>query len=92
MRHVILMVDRIDSNRQLCKAGTRIAPDVEGWPAHRVELAVQHGYALTIEGQLIEPPVVATDPVPIVDPPAVEPGLTRRERKKKKHDEGAHGL
>ena len=91
MRHIVLTADRIDSNRQLCRAGTRIAPDVEGWPAHRVDLAVRHGYASVLDEQRSEPATVAPEPVQVMEPKEVEPSLTRRERKKKKH-EGAHGL
>mgnify|MGYP003385924518 CR=1 FL=1 len=42
---VVLLVDRLDAHRQRCLAGTVISPNVEGWPAHRVQLHVQHGYA-----------------------------------------------
>jgi len=43
---VVLKVDRIDANRRVCPAGTQIAPNVEGWPSHRVEHEVFHGYAV----------------------------------------------
>jgi hypothetical protein len=42
---VVLRVERLDANRQVCAAGTVIAPNVEGWPVHRVASALQHGYA-----------------------------------------------
>lgn len=42
---VVLKVDRIDANRRVCPAGTQIAPNVEGWPSHRVQHEVFHGYA-----------------------------------------------
>jgi len=44
-KRVVLLVDRLNAHRQWCQAGTVIAPDVDGWPAHRVALHVRHGYA-----------------------------------------------
>lgn len=42
---VVLLVDRLNAQRRWCPAGTVIGPNIEGWPAHRVQLHVQHGYA-----------------------------------------------
>lgn len=83
---VVLIADRLNAVGRLCKAGTQIGPNIEGWPAHRVCVAVLHG---TAEAMREQPASVAL----AAHPPAVEdePTLTRKERKKKKH-EGAHGL
>lgn len=36
---------RLNSKGQTCAAGTVISPNVEGWPEHRVNFHLQHGYA-----------------------------------------------
>jgi hypothetical protein len=33
---VVLTEDSIDAKKQPCHAGTQIAPQVDGWPEHRV--------------------------------------------------------
>ena len=42
---VKLLVDRINANGILCKAGTVIAPNVEGWPDYRVKRDVREKFA-----------------------------------------------
>ena len=42
---VVLLVDRLDANRQKCQAGAVISPNVAGWPEHRVVHALRQGYA-----------------------------------------------
>lgn len=42
---VVLLVGRLDAHRKWCGAGTVIGPNIEGWPEHRVQLQLQHGYA-----------------------------------------------
>lgn len=90
---VVLTVDRLDANRRLCSAGTRISPSVDGWPAHRVALALQHGYAKSVDESIAEPTVVpglshVKPPQPTV---AVQSAPLRLGKKKKKHG-GQHGL
>lgn len=40
-----LLVPRLNAHRVLCPAGMVIAPDVDGWPEHRVGIHLRHGYA-----------------------------------------------
>lgn len=43
-----LLVPRLNAHRVLCPAGTLIAPDVEGWPNHRVVMHLRHAHAAVV--------------------------------------------
>lgn len=86
-RPVVLVADRLDAMGRLCKAGTQISPNVDGWPSHRVCFALQHGTAKVMQEQPDQVELVASVGASV----EAEPSLSRKERKKKKY-EGAHGL
>ena len=44
---VYLTEDSPDAKSHLCRAGMRIAPNVDGWPAHRVLNTLRKGMATT---------------------------------------------
>lgn len=60
---VVLKVDRLDANRQLCQAGMQIAPSVHGWPVHRVCAALLQGHAQAVKVVVdLRPSAVAAEP------------------------------
>lgn len=46
---VVLKVPRVDALHCEWPAGSVIAPNVEGWPAHRVQHVLNNGYAEAAE-------------------------------------------
>lgn len=56
---VTLTADRLNAKGASCVAGTVISPNVEGWPEHRVNWHLQHGYAqqVVVEAQETSPDV-----------------------------------
>lgn len=43
---VVLVVEAVSAVGKKCPAGTVIAPDVEGWPPHRVQAHLRNGQAV----------------------------------------------
>lgn len=89
-RTIRLTTERLDANRQWCKVGQVISPGVEGWPAHRVALAVRHGYAEPVEHESGQESVVDPPAAAAVTDEGRDPMPSRRQRRKTKAD--VHGL
>ncbi len=53
-KQIVLTVNSIDASRKAVEAGTVIAPDVEGWPAHRVARHLRDGMAKEVDAELEE--------------------------------------
>lgn len=44
-QQVVLLMDGVNAHRVRCPSGTVIAPNIDGWPAHRVAAHLRDGRA-----------------------------------------------
>jgi hypothetical protein len=73
---VVLTQDAIDAQGRRCAAGSQIAPQVDGWPVHRVMAHLQQGMAEPMKPKA----VAAVHEVPTSASPAAVSEPTRAKR------------